>query len=608
MTNKEFKDTYSDSIPSDPGIYKYLGPDGEILYVGKAKNLKKRVSSYFNKTPDTYKTKLLIRNAASLDFTVVHTEHDALLLESTLIKKHQPKYNVMLKDGKSYAYIRIRNEAFPRVEFTRKIFRDGSVYFGPYTSKYNANVLLDLIKQLFQLRTCKLNLDARSIQTGKFSVCLEYHIKNCKAPCVGYETEAEYQEKIIQIKNILRGNFKTVREYIHKRMDHFASQMEYELAHEWKLKLDALADYQSKSTVVSPKLLDLDVFSIDSDDKTAYVNYIKIVHGSIIHSETVEITKNLTDDRKDILRFAISELRDKYRSIAPEIILPFRMVLLDPEIRITVPKIGDKKQLLDMSEKNTKYYLLQKKRNETTQDNKQSSVERILKTLQSDLHMEDVPFHFECFDNSNLQGDQPVASCVVFKNAKPSKKDYRHFNVKTVQGINDFASMEEIVFRRYDRLLKEGQALPQLVIIDGGKGQLGAAMKSIRKLQLEEKLTVIGIAKRLEEIYFPDDPVPLHINKRSESLKLIQQARNEAHRFAITFHRQKRSGEFLKTGLADIPGVGAKSVQKLLREFKSVERIRQMDVEDIAIVVGPAIARKVSDFLKTIEDPGVQDR
>jgi excinuclease ABC subunit C len=598
MTNEYFKKHHLPSIPDEPGIYRFLGEDEVILYVGKAKNLKKRLSSYFTKNHDAYKTKLLVRNAKDISFTVVHTEHDALLLESTLIKKHQPRYNVMLKDGKSYAYLRIRKEPFPRVEFTRKIYRDGSTYFGPYTSKQRANVLLELIKQLFQLRTCKLNLSQKNIEAGKFSVCLEYHIHNCKGPCVGYESTVEYNEKLAQIRNILRGNFKTVREYIQERMLHFSEQMEFELAQEWKEKLDALTDYQAKSTVVSPKLLDLDVFSIDMDDKTAYVNYIKIVHGSIIHTETAEITKNLTDSKQDILRYAISELREKYRSIAPEVILPFRMTLLDPEIKITIPKIGDKKQLLEMSEKNTKYYLLQKKKQEVSQTNKQSSAERILKTMQQDLQMEEIPFHIECFDNSNLQGNQPVASCVVFKNAKPSKKDYRHFNIKTVQGINDFASMEEIVYRRYSRLEKEDEPLPQLVIIDGGKGQLSAAMKSIRKLGLEERITVVGIAKRLEEIYFPDDPVPLHINKKSESLKVIQQARNEAHRFAITFHRDRRSKETIRTGLIDIKGVGQKTVQKLLREFKSVDRIRTASEEDIAIRVGPAIARKIREHFE----------
>lgn len=598
MTNEYFKKHHLPSIPDEPGIYRFLGEDEVILYVGKAKNLKKRLSSYFTKNHDSYKTKLLVRNAKDISFTVVHTEHDALLLESTLIKKHQPRYNVMLKDGKSYAYLRIRKEPFPRVEFTRKIYRDGSTYFGPYTSKYRANVLLDLIKQLFQLRTCKLNLSRKNIESGKFSVCLEYHIENCKGPCVGYETETEYNEKIAQIKNILRGNFKTVRDYIQEQMLHFSEQMEFELAQEWKEKLEALTDYQAKSTVVSPKLLDLDVFSIDMDEKTAYVNYIKIVHGSIIHTETAEITKNLTDSKQDILRFAISELREKYRSISPEVILPFRLALLDPEIKVTVPKIGDKKQLLDMSEKNTKYYLLQKKKQEASQTNKQSATERILKTMQQDLQMDEVPFHIECFDNSNLQGNQPVASCVVFKNAKPSKKDYRHFNIKTVQGINDFASMEEIVFRRYNRLVKEEEPLPQLVIIDGGKGQLSAAMKSIRKLDLQDRITVVGIAKRLEEIYFPDDPVPLHINKKSESLKVIQQARNEAHRFAITFHRDRRSKETIRTGLIDIKGVGQKTVQKLLREFKSVDRLREATEEDIAIVVGPAIARKIREHFE----------
>lgn len=595
MTSEYFKVNYFPSIPEEPGIYRFLSYDDTILYVGKAKNLKKRLSSYFTKNHDSYKTKLLVKNAEAISFTVVHTEQDALLLESTLIKKHQPRYNVMLKDGKSYAYIRIRKEPFPRVEFTRRVFRDGSSYFGPYTSKHRANILLELIKNLFQLRNCKLNLSEKNIKSGKFSVCLQYHIKNCKGPCVAEESSKEYDEKIQQIKNILRGNFKTVREYIYDRMQYFAQNMEYELAHEWKEKLDAFTDYQSKSTVVSPKLRDLDVFSIDMDEKTAYVNYIKIVHGSIIHTETVELTKNLTDDKKDILRYSISSLREKYSSIAPEVILPFRMQLADGDIKITVPKIGDKKQLLDMSEKNTKFYLLQKKKQEASQTKKQSSTERILKTMKEDLQLDELPFHIECFDNSNLQGDQAVASCVVFKNAKASKKDYRHFNIKTVKGINDFASMEEIVFRRYSRLLKEESGLPQLVVIDGGKGQLSAAMNSIRKLKLEKEISVIGIAKRLEEIYYPDDPVPLHINKKSETLKVIQQARNEAHRFAITFHRDKRSKDFIKTGLSDIKGVGAKSVQKLLREFKSMDRISQATEEDIAIVVGQAIGKKVYD-------------
>jgi excinuclease ABC subunit C len=598
MTTEDFKKIYYDSIPDEPGIYKYISDDDTILYVGKAKNLKKRLSSYFTKSHDSYKTKLLIKNAERIEYTVVHTEQDALLLESTLIKKHQPRYNVMLKDGKSYAYIRIRNEAFPRVEFTRRVFRDGSHYFGPYTSKHRANVLLGLIKNLFQLRTCKLNLSEKNIHSGKFNVCLEYHIKNCKGACVGKESPAEYEMTINQIKNILKGNFKTVRDYIHERMEHFASTTEFEMAQVWKEKLDALTDYQSKSTVVSPKLHDLDIFSIDMDEKTAYVNYIKIVDGSIIHADTVEVTKNLTDDKKDILRYTIGEMREKYRSIAQEIIIPFSLLLPDPSIKTTVPKIGDKKQLLEMSEKNTKFYLLQKKKQQASKTKKQTSAERILRTMQEDLQLDGIPFHIECFDNSNLQGNQPVASCVVFKNAIPSKKDYRHFNIKTVSGINDFASMEEIVFRRYSRLLKEEQPLPQLVVIDGGKGQLSAAMNSIRKLDLQNEIAVIGIAKRLEEIYYPDDPVPLHINKKSESLKLIQQARNEAHRFAITFHRQKRSKEFIHTGLIEIKGVGAKSIQKLLREFKSVERIKNATEEDIAIVVGKSVAGRIKDYLK----------
>lgn len=607
MTQDHFRKNILPGIPEEPGIYKFLGSEKQIFYVGKAKNLKKRLSSYFNKTIDSHKTRLLVRNADSIEFTVVHTEHDALLLESTLIKKHQPRYNVMLKDGKTYVYIRIRKEPFPRVEFTRKVIRDGSVYFGPYTSKHRANILIDLIKRLFPLRNCKLNLSESNIESGKFKVCLEYHIKNCEGPCAGLETVENYEEKILQIKNILRGHFKNVKEYIAAQMHQHAENLAFEQAQEWKEKLEAFDHYQAKSTVLSSKTEDLDVFSIETDEKTAFVNFMKIVQGSLIQTETVEITKNLTDDKKDILRFAISKLREKYNSIAPEVVVPFKLTLEDPDIRVTVPKIGDKMQLLDMSVKNVRYYLLQAKKTEASKVKSQTPAERILRTLQTDLHMDEVPFHIECFDNSNFQGSHPVASCVVFRQAKPSKNDYRHFNVKTVSGPNDFASMEEIVFRRYSRMLKENQPLPQLVVIDGGKGQLSAAMNSIRKLGIENKLKVVGIAKRLEEIYFPEDPIPLHINKKSESLKLIQQIRNEAHRFAITFHRLKRSNAGLQTVISAIPGVGSKTTAKLLSHFKSAERIMMAGEEDLGLVVGPALAAKIRYHFVQMAEPATHD-
>jgi len=593
MHIKEFKEVYSPVIPHEPGIYKFIGEDENVLYVGKAKDLKKRVTSYFNKNHKVYKVKLLVRNAIKIDYTVVHSEHDALLLESTLIKRYQPRYNVMLKDGKSYVYIRIRNEQFPRVEFTRYVVRDGSQYFGPYTSKHRANILLELIKQLFKVRTCKLNLTPKNIESGKFKVCLEYHIKNCLGPCIGLQSEDDYNVMIEQVKNVLRGHFKPVREYILDRMNYYSEKLEFEKAQEFKDKLIAFENYQAKSTVVSTKIKDLDVFYMDSDDDFAYVNYLKVVNGSIILADTVKLIKNLDEKKDDILRYAIDELRNKYNSVSKELVLPFRLITTIEDAKITVPRIGEKNKLLDMSRKNVKYFMLQNQKSILESKKKVSSSERIMNTLKSDLEMDVLPYQIECFDNSNLQGSFPVASCVVFKNAKPSKKDYRHFNIKTVVGIDDFASMEEIIYRRYSRLLKEDEPLPQLIIIDGGKGQLSSAMKSINKLGIADRITIVGIAKRLEEIYFPGDSIPLYINKKSESLKLIQQLRNEAHRFAITFHRNQRSKDFTKSSIKDIKGVGDKSVIKLLRYFKSVERISEAEENDIAIVVGKSLAKKV---------------
>lgn len=602
MTTEDYK-KIADTVPKQPGVYRFLDEEGIILYVGKAKNLRSRVASYFGQRRDrAHKTRVMVKNAVRLNFTIVETEADALLLENTLIKKYQPRYNVMLKDGKSYSYICIKNERFPRVFITRYVVRDGSTYFGPYTSKSRIKIILDLIKQLFPLRTCSYNLSEANVEAGKFKVCLEYHIKNCLGPCEGLETEPEYNEKIEQVKNILRGNFGAVVGHFKGEMQRCAENLDFERAQQIKERLTAFEDYQAKSTVVSTTIRDVDVFSIASDEKEAYINYLKVVNGAIIHTHTQELIKNLDDEEEDLLAYAIPILRERFNSIAREIILPFKVELGEENADITIPKIGDKRKLLDLSEKNVKYYLLQRKKQEASQTRKQTSAERILRTLQKDLQMEALPIHIECFDNSNMQGSHPVASCVVFKNAKPSKKDYRHFNIKTVEGPNDFASMTEVVYRRYKRLMKEDKPLPQLVIIDGGKGQLSSSMESIRRLELADKITVIGIAKRLEEIFFPDDPIPLFIDKKSESLKLIQQARNEAHRFAINFHRNQRSRAFVGTELTDIPGIGNKTAEKLLGHFGSVKKLRQSTIAQIAEVSSLKVAQKIKDHFAKQEE------
>jgi excinuclease ABC subunit C len=598
MTTDDFK-KISDTLPKQPGIYKFKDEEGLILYVGKAKDLKKRLSSYFGKRKGrAHRTRTMVKNADHITFTIVETEADALLLENTLIKKYQPRYNVMLKDGKSYSYICIKKERFPRVFITRRVIKDGSTYFGPYTSKSRLKIILELIKSLFPLRTCNFNLSEENIQAGKFKVCLEYHIKNCLGPCEGLEDEESYNEKIEQVKNILKGHFSAVVSHFKDQMKHYAENLEFEKAHQLKEKLTAFEDYQSKSTVASTTIRDVDIFSIASDEKEAYVNYLKVVNGAIIHTHTQELVKNLDDEEEDILTYAIDQLRERFNSIASEIILPYEVPLTDKELSITIPKIGDKKKLLDLSQKNVKYYLLQKKKQEVSRERRQTPAERILRTMQKDLQMDELPIHIECFDNSNIQGSHPVSSCVVFKNAKPSKKDYRHYNIKTVEGPNDFASMEEVVYRRYKRLLKEDESLPQLIIIDGGKGQLSAAVKSLDKLDIRDKVTIIGIAKRLEEIFFPNDPLPLYIDKKSESLKVIQQARNEAHRFAINFHRDQRSRGFLGTELTQIPGIGEKTAQKLLAHFGSVKKIKAASVTDLAEVVSVSAAKKVKEHFQ----------
>jgi excinuclease ABC subunit C len=599
MTTEDFR-AFAPNIPNDPGVYRYLDETGTILYVGKAKNLKNRLNSYFgDKKNQTGKTRALIKHAEKIEFTIVDTEQDALLLENTLIKKFQPRYNVMLKDEKSpLAYIMIKKEPFPRVMVVRKVIRDGSTYFGPYMGKNLAWQIGDLIRRLWQLRTCNLLLSQENIQKQKFKVCLEFHIKNCGGGCCGHESETNYLLKIEQIKNMLRGNFAPVKAHLKAEMQAAAENLQFEKAQNFKEKLEAFEDYQGKSTVVSTTIQNVDVFAIATDEKEAFVGYLKVINGAIINTFTLTLTKNLDEDEADLLFFGIQILREKFNSITEEIISPIDLVFPNEKILVTVPKIGDKKKLLELAEKNVKYHALMQRRAALNQTAKQSSEERILRTLQQDLNLQEVPFHIECFDNSNIQGTNPVSSCVVFRNARPAKRDYRHYNVKTVFGPNDFATMEEVVYRRYKRLLAEGSSLPQLILIDGGKGQLSAAVKSLKALDILGKVTVVGIAKRLEEIFFPDDPIPIYINKKSESLKLIQQARNEAHRFAITFHRDQRSRNFIKTELTDIPGIGAKTAQKLLVDFGSVARLREADISIIENSIGKSAAKKVTDFFK----------
>jgi excinuclease ABC subunit C len=586
MTREEYK-LIAPGIPDQPGVYHFIDKDASILYIGKAKNLKKRLNSYFSKNHGQYgKTITMLRHARNIEYILVESEVDALLLESALIKKHQPRYNVMLKDGKSYGYICLKNERFPRVFYTRKVIRDGSQYFGPYTSKLKADTLLDLIHRIFQLRTCSYNLSVENVAKKKYSVCLEYHIKNCLGPCEGFETEEAYNQKINQVTEILKGKFKNVRDYIKRHMTQFALDLEYEKAQLWKNKFEALVDYQSKSAIVNASIRDVDVFSISETDKKAFVNYIKVIDGTIINTFTEEMTKNLNTNPIDLLRFAIQSVQGKVNSKTSHLILPFRMDLANEEIKITVPQRGDKKKLLDLSQKNADFFRDAAIRDEQAKKRSEVSIQRKLNSLKDDLHMEEPPWHIECFDNSNIQGSHPVASCVVFKNARPFKKDYRHFKIKTVTGPDDFASMTEVVYRRYSRLIREKAKLPQLIVIDGGKGQLSASVESLEKLGLMDQITVIGIAKKLEEIYLPGDSLPLYIDKKSESLKIIQQIRNEAHRFAITFHRDQRSKDFAKSSLSRISGIGPKTEEKLLQNFGSIEKIKKAKKEEVVQLVG----------------------
>lgn len=584
------------TLPNQPGVYQYYDKNGTILYIGKAKNLKKRVASYFNKNHEYGKTKVLVKKIATIKHIVVNTETDALLLENNLIKKYQPKYNVMLKDDKTYPWICIKKERFPRVFLTRNVIKDGSEYFGPYTSVRTAKALLDLIKELYQLRSCNYDLSRKNVAELKYKVCLDFHIGNCKGPCEGLQTEESYTKDIAAIRNIIKGNFKESIKSFHQLMIRFADNMEFEEAQKIKEKIDLLANYQAKSTVVNPSITNVDVFSIISDESYSYVNFFKISNGAIIQSHTTEIKKKLNETDKHLLELFIIEIRQRFNSQSKEIYVPFK-VDLGEDIKVTVPILGDKKRIVDLSIRNAKYYRQEQFKQIKIVD-PDRHINRLMAQMKKDLRLSAEPRHIECFDNSNIQGTNPVAACVVFKNGKPSKKDYRNFNIKTVEGPDDFASMEEVVFRRYKRLLEEGQSLPQLIVIDGGKGQLSSSLKSLDILGLRNKIAIIGIAKRLEEIYYPDDPVPLYLDKKSETLKIIQQLRNEAHRFGITHHRNKRSKQALENELEQISGIGKQTVVSLLKHFKSTKRVRLASLQELEKVVGTARATKILNYYK----------
>lgn len=576
------------SLPDNPGVYKFLDEKNTIIYIGKAKSLKKRVSSYFNKQQyENAKLRVLVNKVRKIEHIVVETESDALLLENNLIKKHQPKYNINLKDDKTFPWICIKNEEFPRVFSTRNIIRDGSKYFGPYTSAHTVRTLLDLIRELYPLRTCKYKLSQENILKSKFKLCLEYHLGNCKGPCEGLQSVDDYNNSIENIQEILKGNLSDVIKYLKKLMQKYATGFKYEEAEKIKQKILILEKFQMKSTVVNNSIRNVDVFSYIEKENTAFVNFLKINNGSIIQAHSVELKKKLEESREEVLLFAILEIRQRLYSNSTEIIVPFKPEDPGMNIKFHVPQKGDKKKLLDLSTRNARYYMLEKlKQKQKASEKPLKSTERKLETLKKDLRMNKQPVHIECFDNSNIQGANPVAACVVFRDLQPSKKEYRHFNIKSVTGPDDYASMQEVVTRRYKRMLLEKSPLPDLIVIDGGKGQLNAAVSSLENLNLRGEIAIIGIAKRLEEIYFPEDPVPLYLDKNSESLKVIQHLRNEAHRFGINFHRQKRSGSMIKSELEEIPGIGQKSIELLMSKIGSLENIKKAGKDEIIKLLG----------------------
>jgi len=582
------------TLPDTAGVYQFFDAKDSILYIGKAKNLKKRVRSYFNKEHEYGKTNVLVKKIRAIKHIVVASETDALLLENNLIKKYQPRYNVLLKDDKSYPWICIKKERFPRVFSTRRVIKDGSEYFGPYTSIKTVYTLLDLIKGLFSLRTCNYDLAEDKIANQKYKVCLEFHLGNCKGACEGKEFEADYLQNLASVREILKGNFKNSLSVFKNQMKTLSADLKFEEAQVLKEKISILENYQSKSTIVNPKISDVEVYSIVSDERYAYVNFLQVSHGAIIRAHTMELKKKLDEPDPELLSLAITEIRYRFKLQSDEIYVPFK-VDLSTNLKVTIPKLGDKKHLLDLSLRNAKYQRLEQlKQIKITDPDRHTK--RIMNQMKSDLRLDKAPTHIECFDNSNIQGTHPVAACVVFKNGKPSKKEYRHFNIKTVEGPDDFASMTEVVYRRYKRLLDEGQPLPQLIIIDGGKGQLSAALKSLDELGLREKIAIIGIAKRLEELFYPNDPIPLYLDKKSETLKIIQQLRNEAHRFGIEHHRNRRSKSALKSELESIPGIGDKTRIQLLQTFKSAQRVSFAKLDELEDIVGKSKAQKIYNF------------
>ncbi|MFW6104193.1 MAG: excinuclease ABC subunit UvrC [Bacteroidota bacterium] len=592
------------SLPNKPGVYQYLDKKGEVIYVGKAKDLKKRVSSYFNKSRyENHRLQILVSRIHDIQYIVVESESDALLLENNLIKKYQPRYNVQLKDDKTFPWICIKNEPFPRVFSTRNVINDGSVYYGPYTSANMVRVLLDLVRQLYPLRTCNYNLTKENIERGKFKECLEYHMGNCKAPCIGYQTEEDYNRAIENIRRILKGDIQEVIHYMKNLMNEYASNYRFEEAQSLKEKIHLLEKYKSRSTVVNPRIDNVDVFSTLEKGKSFYINYLKVTSGRIVQSHTLELKKKLDEDPGELLQVGITEIREKLKSRSKELVVPYAIDYPVNGIKVTVPKKGDKKRLLELSERNLKYYHFEKeKRNEKI--NRKFSKTKEMEQLREDLRMQQLPNHIECFDNSNIQGSNPVASCVVFRNGKPSKNEYRQYNIKTVEGPDDYASMREVVFRRYRRLLNEGEELPQLIVIDGGKGQLSAALESLRELDIHNQITIIGIAKKLEEIFLPDDPVPLYLDKNSSSLRTIQHLRDEAHRFGVRFHRQKRSQSFTSNELENIQGIGPKTAQKLLEKYGSTAEVKKLNPETLEQEIGRSKAKAILNYFASAEDKG----
>jgi len=583
------------ALPHNPGIYKYLDKSGKVIYVGKARNLKKRVTSYFVKNHQSYKTSLLVKNIHNIEYVVVDSENDALLLENILIKKLQPKYNVLLKDDKTYPWLCIKNERFPRIIYTRQKLNDGSEYFGPFTSVYTIKTLLSLIRQLYPLRTCSLSLSDENVKLGKFKVCLEYHIGNCLAPCENKLDETTYNLWVSGIRKIFNGDLHLVQRYLTDLMKKYASELKFEDAAKTKEKVEIIENYRSKSTIVNTNISNTEVYGFAKDLNSVFVNYLRVQNGSVIGAHSIEIKKRIDESDEDMLLYAIVEIRNLMKSTARHLILPFKTEFEIEGTKHEYPKKGDKFKVLELAQRNANFFMLERHKQVENKNPERHAI-RKMETLQSDLHLSEMPIHIECFDNSNIQGTNPVAACVVFKNARPSKADYRHFNIKTVQGPDDFASMAEVVLRRYKRMLEENQQLPQLIIVDGGKGQLSAAVESLEKLDLIGKIAIIGIAKRLEEIYFPGDSVPLYLDKNSESLKLIQQARDEAHRFGISFHRDKRSASFAGSELDNINGIGDKTKEVLLTKYKSVSKIKTLSLDELTKSVGKAKALVLFDY------------